>query len=151
MASKEYRNILVPFDDSKFAQKALDVAKTLSKSFGSTLHIVTVVDISSVISPGMIRSKERKAWEQIRLSIRHSAKSVIQEKERQCASEKIKTKAWVVEGSAANEILKIIRENEIDLVVIGSKGLSGLSKMRALGSVSRKISELSDCPVMIIH
>ena len=99
----------------------------------------------------MIRSKERKAWEQIRLSIRQSAKNTVQQRESQCVSEKIKTKAWVVEGSAANEILKIIRQNGIDLVVIGSKGLSGLSKIKAMGSVSRKISELSDCPVMIIH
>lgn len=151
MVNKDYGNILVPFDDSKFAQKALDVAKTLAKSFDSTLHIVTVIDISSVVSPGMIRSKERKAWEQIRLSIRQSAKKAVQQKENQCALEKVRTKAWVVEGSAVNEILKIIRQNDIDLVVIGSKGLSGLSKMKALGSVSRKISELSDCPVMIIH
>ncbi len=65
--------------------------------------------------------------------------------------EEITTKGSVLEGSTANELLKSIKENRIDLVVIGSQGLSGLSRIKALGSVSRKISELADCPVMIVR
>ncbi len=151
MGNNTYKNMLVPFDNSKFSQQALEVAKILAKSFDSTLHIVTVIDISNVESPGIIRSKDRKALEQISTSVMQSAKTLIKQKEEELMNEKIKVKGLVVEGSIVNEILKIIRENHIDLVVIGSKGLAGISKIIALGSVSRKISELADCPVMVIH
>ncbi|MFZ1077829.1 MAG: universal stress protein [Nitrosotalea sp.] len=151
MANNSYANILVPYDGSKFSQKALDVAKTFAKRFDSTLHIATVVDLSDVASPGMIRSKGIKTIEQIRTSIKQSAKTIILQKENECTTEKIKTKGWILEGPTTSELLKLIKENRTDLVIIGSRGLSGFSKMMALGSVSRKISELSDCPVMIIH
>ncbi len=151
MANKTYKNILVPFDNSKISHKALKVAKILSKSFDSTLHIVMVVDISNVASPGMIRSKDTKSLEQIRASVKQSVRAIIKQKEEECSAEKIKVKVLVVEGTIVNEILKSIKENNIDLVVIGSRGLSGLSKMMALGSVSRKISEIADCPVMVIR
>ena len=38
-----------------------------------------------------------------------------------------------------------------DLIIIGSPGLDGFSKIKALGSVSRMVSERAKCPVMIIH
>ena len=57
----------------------------------------------------------------------------------------------VLEGSVSDEILKFAKDNNIDLIVIGSKGLSGLSRLMSLGSISRKISELASCPVMIIR
>lgn len=151
MANNSYRNILVPYDDSKFSQKALDIAKTFAKHFGTALHIVTVVDMSSVTSPGMIRSKDKKTIEQIKTSIKQSAKTIIQQKEDECATEKIKTIGLVLEGSTTNELLKLIKKNDIDLVIIGSRGLSGLSKIMALGSISRTISEISVCPVMVIR
>lgn len=152
MSNDCYKNILVPYDDSKFSQQALKIAKTFAKSYGSTLHIATVVDISSVESPGIIRSKEtKKTIGQIRVSVKRSAESLIQQKKQECLNEKINAKGWVVEGLVSNELLKLIKELKIDLVFIGSKGLSGFSRIKALGSVSRKISELADCPVMIIH
>jgi nucleotide-binding universal stress UspA family protein len=151
MSNNSYRNILVPYDNSKFSQKALDVAKTFAKRFDCTLHIATVVDISDVASPGMIRSKGKKTIDQIRTSIKQSAKIIILQKENECTAEKIKTKVWILEGPTTSELLRLIKENDIDLVIVGSRGLSGFSKFMALGSVSRKISELADCPVMVMH
>ncbi|HJU13703.1 MAG TPA: universal stress protein [Candidatus Nitrosotalea sp.] len=146
-----FKNILVPFDNSSHSQKALRIARTLARSFDATLHVATVVDISSVAPPGLIRSEEKKALESIRSSIKQSAKERIRKIEEECSQEEVATKGWVIEGSTASELLKLIKGNSIDLVVIGSMGLSGLSRLKALGSVSRKISELSDCPVMIIR
>ena len=57
----------------------------------------------------------------------------------------------VVAGRPVESILKFERGVHPDLIVIGSKGLHGMSQVKALGSVSRKVSELAKCPVMIIH
>ena len=51
----------------------------------------------------------------------------------------------------SEQILKFATENNIDLIIIGSHRLSEISKIKALGSVSRKVAENVDCPIMIIH
>jgi nucleotide-binding universal stress UspA family protein len=55
------------------------------------------------------------------------------------------------EQPVSEQILKYTSHNKIDLIIIGSQRLNKVSKIKALGSVSRKISENADCPVMIIH
>ena len=58
----------------------------------------------------------------------------------------------IVAGTSPVEaLLKFARGKNVDLIVIGSQGLHGIDKIRALGSVSRKISELATCPVLIVH
>ncbi|HET7337775.1 MAG TPA: universal stress protein, partial [Candidatus Nitrosotalea sp.] len=57
----------------------------------------------------------------------------------------------VVAGKPVESILKFEHGAHPDLIVIGSKGLHGAGQLKALGSVSRKVSELAKCPVMIIH
>ena len=152
MAENSYSKILVPYDGSKFSQKALQTAKILAKAYGSTIYLSTVVDVSYVPPPGLIRSREtRKSFAQIKDSVRHSVETALEQRKEECKYEGIKVSTHITEGSASDELLKFIIKNDIDLVVIGSQGLSGFSKLRALGSVSRKISELADCPVMIVR
>ena len=40
---------------------------------------------------------------------------------------------------------------KIDLIIIGNIGLGGLSKVKALGSVSRGVAEKTMCPILIVH
>lgn len=42
-------------------------------------------------------------------------------------------------------------KEKMDLIVLGNVGLSGLSKVKAFGSVSRDIVEKSACPVLVVH
>jgi len=54
-------------------------------------------------------------------------------------------------GSAAEQILRFAKNNKIDTIVMGSRRLKGILKIKALGSVARKVSELADCSVLIVH
>jgi nucleotide-binding universal stress UspA family protein len=54
-------------------------------------------------------------------------------------------------GSADDQILRLAKDNKIDTIVMGNRKLKGVSKLNALGSVARKVSELADCPVLIVH
>lgn len=147
-----YRNILVPYDGSSYSKRALQLAKLLAKAHQAKLHIVNVVSISQVTTPGrFFSSSEQKSLDQIKKTIKESSKSMIDEIQKNCESEGITTKSVVLDGQISEKILRFIKENNIDLVVIGSRGLSGISKIMTLGSVSRTISELADCPVTIVH
>ena len=55
------------------------------------------------------------------------------------------------EQPVSEQILKFASDNKINLIIVGSHRLSEISKIKALGSVSRKVAENVDCPVMIIH
>ena len=54
-------------------------------------------------------------------------------------------------GSIVNNILNYADKEKVDLIIIGNIGLGGLSKFKALGSVSRSVSEKATCPVLIVH
>ena len=50
----------------------------------------------------------------------------------------------------AYSIIKFVKDQNVDLIVLGSIGLGGVSKNKALGSVTRNITEISTCPVLIV-
>lgn len=150
--SKSYSNILVPYDSSKYSQKALKMAFEMASAFNSSLYLVNVLDVSSVSPPGKIRSKNtQKTLDQIKNAVKTSVESYLQKIQKDYGDSGIIVKGFVLEGDVAGKLLKFIQDHNIDLVIIGSKGLSGVSKIMTLGSVSRKISELAKCPVVIVR
>ena len=83
-------------------------------------------------------------------TIKQSMEKTLSEKIKEFESQtEIETK--VVAGNAAEEILKIVYERDIDLIVMAKRRkLKGLKKLLSLGSVSRKIVEHVTCPVYLI-
>ena len=57
----------------------------------------------------------------------------------------------VLSGNIAEAILKYAKQKKTTLIVIGSQGLHGIQKVKILGSTSRKVSELANCPVLIVR
>ena len=51
----------------------------------------------------------------------------------------------------ADKIMEMAIEENVDLIVMGNVGLSRFSKLKALGSVSRNVSERAKCPVMLVR
>ena len=149
--SKSYSNILVPYDSSKYSQKALKMAFDIASAFNSSLYLVNVLEVSSVSPPGKIRSKNTKTLDQIKNAVKTSVESYLQKIQKDYGASGIIVKGFVLEGDVAGKLLKFIQDHNIDLVIIGSKGLSGVSKIMTLGRVSRKVSELAKCPVVIVR
>jgi nucleotide-binding universal stress UspA family protein len=58
----------------------------------------------------------------------------------------------IVIGNPAQVIIDIANNKQkVDLIIMGSTGLKGISKVRILGSVSRHVCENATCPVMLVH
>ena len=58
----------------------------------------------------------------------------------------------VIIGNPAQVIIDIANNKQkVDLIIMGSTGLKGISKVRVLGSVSRLVCENANCPVMLVH
>ena len=124
----------------------------MANAFDSSLYLVNIIDVSAVKPPGKIHSKEsRKTLDQIKNSVKNSVESHLQEIQKEQKESGVIVKGFVLEGDVTKKILKFIQDKNIDLVIIGSKGRSGVSKIITLGSISRKISELAECPVVIVR
>src|SRR5574338_459546 len=153
---KKYKKILVPYDGSKYSKEALSDASEIAKKFGSSLYLLMVIDVSAVKPPGMllgiVKEKKLKKWSaQILESVRSKADKILESEMQSCRKMGVETYYEILTGNTVDSILKFANRQEIDLIIIGSRGLSGMGKIMVLGSVSRKISEEANCPVMIVR
>ncbi|MDE1862199.1 MAG: universal stress protein [Thaumarchaeota archaeon] len=57
----------------------------------------------------------------------------------------------VISDKPVKAILDFLKRDKIDLVVMGSQGLRGIRRLKALGSVSLRVLENAECPVLIVH
>jgi nucleotide-binding universal stress UspA family protein len=151
----DYKKILVPFDGSKFSQNALEIAIEISRKFDASIYLITIIDISSVSPPGALLGSQKKAMEKsfdmIKSAAKYESEKMLLEKISICKKSGIDAHYAILEGVPSDMILKLIKKSDIDLVVMGSQGLSGFNKVKVLGSVSRRISEIASCPVLIIR
>ena len=149
--------ILLPHDGTEISDKALEKSKEFAKAFNAELYIVHVIE-HIPIPPSLILGNERQWIAESRRSIAKKLKegwlkmakekiNPVLEKE----NIKFNTSVLTDEQPLSEQILKFASDNKVNLIIVGSKRLNKISKIKALGSVSRKISENADCPVMIIH
>lgn len=152
----KFEKILVPVDGSIFARKALFHAINLAKRLGSKVHVVIVVDPQD-FPPGMLLGllqKDKLLVESIAkfmAAVKTQARREVLADVAVCKSRGVDARYEILSGKPVDMILKYARGKKIDLIVIGSQGLRGFGKIKVLGSVSRKVSELSPCAVVIVH
>jgi len=159
-----YKKILVPYDGSEPSSRALDHAVNIAKSAGRDkpdvilLHVIAEFPTHHFIERP---ARSIKTGEKTTLSrylkevyelMEESAEDALAEKREEIkkfGDFEIKTK--VLAGHVSDTIVEFAKKENVDLIVIGNVGRSGLSRIRSLGSVSRSVSERAPCPVMIVH
>ena len=150
--------ILLPHDGTEISDMALEKSKEFAKTFNAELYILHVIE-HIPIPPTLILGNDRQWIAETRRSIAKKLKegwlkmakekiNPVLEKE----NIKFNIIALTGEQPVSEQILKFASDNKVNLIIVGSsQRLNKLSKIKALGSVSRKISENADCPVMIMH
>jgi len=138
-------NVLYATDFSETSKSALAYATAICRRFGSTLHIAHVISDSSLLL--MTGGVDYVTMG----SIYEDAHSEAQEKVQQIATHlgTIPCRTYVRHGQVWTNLRGIVVENEIDLIVVGTHGRTGLGKL-LLGSVAEDILRHAPCPVMTI-
>jgi nucleotide-binding universal stress UspA family protein len=159
-----YRKILVPYDGSEPAGRALDQAVNIAKSAGRDKPDVILVHViaefpthhfidrpARSIKTGKKTTLSRYLSEVYEFLDESAADALAKKKDeiKKFSDFEIKTK--VLAGHISDTIIEFARKEKVDLIVIGNVGRSGVSKIRTLGSVSRSVSERAPCPVMVVH
>jgi nucleotide-binding universal stress UspA family protein len=168
---------IVPIDGSKPADKALDHAVYLIKSLSNNnndnnnikIQLIILFVIPELPVPLGFEKPMRslKTGETVSLSdyikemhkaMKSNALEILSQRKKKYEpimsnTAIIKSEVLVVGNglSISDTIIDFADKEKMDLIVLGNVGLSGLSKVKALGSVSRDIVEKSVCPVSVVH
>ncbi|MDQ4073708.1 MAG: universal stress protein [Thermoproteota archaeon] len=162
MLSMPFKKILVPYDASEFSNNALKVAIEVAENMNAQILILHVVPSLPISNKQYLKTTSEEdevltfssLLKEKYQGISNKINSVIDEKVDELNKAKVAIKTELKIGTPANTILQYVEEHSIDLIIIGSKGASGISKITkglGLGSVSREISEKASCPIMIIR
>jgi nucleotide-binding universal stress UspA family protein len=150
-------NILVPFDATELSVKALNKAKDLSSNQGSTIIVLYIIDDTSFYPKEIAKfisnlddlDKTRHYFEK---TIREAAEMMIRKEVDRLTHEGVAAKSIIRVGHPADEILTVSKEENSSMIVMGSSGsLKKRHDRKGIGSISRWISEVATCPVVLVR
>ena len=140
-----YKRILVPTDGSEFAKKAEKHALFLARASGAEIFAVSVTENNFV--NGLPLDDEVYQLNQI---LKERSEETIKEFDELNDNNDLKITHVIREGSPAKVILEVAKEEDIDLIVMGSSGKSGFDRF-IMGSVADKVVNSAKCAVLVIH
>lgn len=146
-----FKKILLPIDGSKYSEKAGEYAIWIADKSISQIIVLNVIDTSYLRSIPQ-QDLELSLEEQFKVE-GNTAVSKFTEKlegshcEGKCKNIQLITK--IDKGKPADEILKVIKNNDIDLVVMGASGKHGLNRLYP-GSVTERVVRSAPCPVLVV-
>ncbi len=146
-----YTKILAGLDGSKHGIEAVRAAVELARNFDAELHLLTVTRPYNV-SPKLRQFLEAEnLLGEPKYVMDDMTNTIVSEAKNLATKAGLKNvKAMVREGKPARTLLAYAKESDIDLIVVGSRGVGEL-EAALLGSVSQKIGMLSECTVMIVR
>jgi nucleotide-binding universal stress UspA family protein len=132
-----YKKILVATDGSEHAKHALNSAVETARKWGAELVILTVLSTSS---PKLYMSEAREYHQRL---LQEAADTVAN------MDPNLKFVTQLEEGLPSTIIVNITEEEDVDLIVIGSRGVGGITGL-LLGSTSRHVAETCSKPILIV-
>ncbi|MBI5049599.1 MAG: universal stress protein [Nitrospirae bacterium] len=135
-----WNRILLTTDGSKYSEAAARKAIDFTKSYRGELKVISVVDV-----PSELYAESPKTVE----DLISKAKVYVEDVKKKAGAAGIKTETFVREGEAYQKITDLAREQNVNTIVIGSHGRTGLKRL-LMGSVAEKVIGYTPCPVLVV-
>ncbi|WP_292389454.1 universal stress protein [Methanosarcina sp. UBA5] len=148
MINSFFIKIMVATDGSEPARRAVETAVEIAKISGAKLYAVYVIASGgfSIPSYPMDVGWERAALEYFRTEGKEATAYV----ENSGEAAHVEVESVILEGSPANEIVDFAEKNDIDLIVMGTLGRTGIERF-LLGSVAENVVRHSKKPVLVVR
>ena len=141
-----FKKILVPVDFSEHSAAAVEAAIDLARAFGSKLHLLHCYQIQpGGLSPYRIAIPSSYSTE-----IRDAASQQLSDWQEKHVPADVPVDASMASDVPSELIVKTAEEIGADLVVMGTRGLSGFKHV-LLGSVAERTIRFAPCPVLTVH
>ena len=145
-----YSHLLVPVDFSEHSKKTIEYATQLAGFTGGTLHILHVcqtiesradfyegIYVEHELVKSLLETAKREANEQLSLITQ------------QMIAKGLKAQPVLRVGNPDEEIVRVAKELEADLIVIGSHGYRGIGRL-LLGSTAERVVQYASCAVLVV-
>ncbi|HKU32744.1 MAG TPA: universal stress protein [Candidatus Nitrosotalea sp.] len=144
--------ILLAIDKSGYKDKATAYAITLAKALGAEVTVVHVIGKSSFGATGDVlgyyRGGKLKAYQD---AMKRNAEKLLNGAVKWGEENGISMQSEVlVDSSAEKAIIDYAKKHKMDLIVIGTKGMTGIEKF-LMGSVANHVVTYAHCPVLAIR
>ena len=154
-----YKQILVAVDKSELSNKALSQAIAIAKAFQAKLHLLHVLSplqeefedlsspaLSSGYYPANMDESLQKRWQ----TLEQEGLELLRSLAEKATAGGVSTKFTQIVGQPEQKICEFAHSLQVDLIVVGSHGRTGLSEL-FFGSVSNYVSHHVPCAVLIVH
>lgn len=145
MSSELYKKILITTDGSEPNKKAVSYGIELAKLSGAKIHVVYVVDTAAFASIPM-----DSGWEMMYEILQKEGTEVTHNIAKDAKALGLEIEESLLEGHPSHEIIEFARNNDIDLIVLGTLGKGGLDRF-LLGSVAENVTRNSTVPVLVVR
>ena len=153
-----FNHILVPFDTSELSIKALEKAIEFSAVNQSPIFILHVInEIPLPIHYSKIELKNNEVTisplvNKLHNEIKNEMIGILADVKNTYAKHNVSITTEIKIGDPAEIIIDFTKQNDIDLIVMGSIGHKGISGMfKKLGSVARRVAEEVNCALLIVR
>lgn len=137
-----FKKILVGYDGSENAKRALAVALDLAKKYGAA---ITAASVAHVPDYAATRDEVDGALEDARSFFEKG----FEEAKGLADREGVSLNTVVLVGHPGDALTHLAEKEGYDLIVVGARGLSGI-KRYIMGSVSTHVVRLAHCPVLVV-
>ncbi|ACM57290.1 universal stress protein [Halorubrum lacusprofundi] len=138
----DFETVLVPTDGSDAANVAANHGITIAEATDAAMHVIHVVDLTAV--SGEFGSAE------VLTALEEAGQQAVDDVIHRAEDAGLRSvEASILSGTPARAILDYAEERDIDLIVMGTHGRTGLERY-LLGSVTEKIVRVADVPVLTV-
>jgi nucleotide-binding universal stress UspA family protein len=138
----QFRKLLVGYDGSSQSEKAVDIAFSLAETLDATVLVFAVArppEPSTSVELEAVLDDAKEHFEE-------GFKKVVE----RARTHGVEVKTDMAVGHPAEQIIHRAEADGIDLIILGRRGRSMISRMM-LGSVSERALRYAHCPVMVVH
>ena len=139
------KNILCPVDHSDCSKEALKYAVSFAIKDNSKLYLLHVIDIRT-FDESINAMTPQIPDDETLAQLKTKLLDCIPEEMR----DDMNVEALVVQGIPFVEIISTAKKNDVDMIVLGSHGRTGIAHMM-MGSVSEKVVRKAPCPVLTVR
>jgi universal stress protein A len=149
-ADLAYKRILVPIDFSEHSKKTVSYATRFASRYNATVQLLYVFEI-----PDYAATPYERRWQtcdQINSQVyaaEQDARENLTAFENQLLNLGVKVEAYLRVGYPFDEIVQMANHFDVDLIIIGSHGYTGITRL-LVGSTAERVVERAPCPVLVV-
>ena len=144
--------ILVPTDGSDHARKAVVFGSDLASKYNARLYLLHVVSEIEILEDAIGYGKiETTSKPPLRVYLQKAGEEMILEAEAEAGKRAVKDiHSKVVRGDPATEIIRLAKAWDVDMIVMGSRGIGKWGGL-FLGSVSHRVCHFAECTCVTVR